>query len=85
MSQGSGDIGTSLAAAVVVKPPKPWCNPSSMLITRMRSTVPPSVTLTGLAHEAHSQARADAQQGGFPLWHDAVSARLLRARPDPAG
>ncbi|MBC7940778.1 MAG: YdhR family protein [Chitinophagaceae bacterium] len=65
------------AAAVVVKVPKPWYAPKSLVVSRMRETVPQYSALPGLAHKAFSLAQSDARYGGIYLWKDEAAARTF--------
>lgn len=75
--QGGNGIDATSAVAVLVKVPKPWYAPRSLVISRMRDTVPQYAALPGLAHKAYSLAQADGQYGGIYLWKNEASARAF--------
>ena len=75
--QGSTGIDAASAVAVVVKVPKPWYAPRSVVVSRMRDTVPQYAALPGLAHKAFSLTQADGQYGGIYLWKNEATARAF--------
>ncbi len=75
--QGGTGIDASSAVAVVVKVPKPWYAPRSVVVGRMRDTVSQYASLPGLAYKAYSLAQADGQYGGIYLWKNEASARAF--------
>jgi hypothetical protein len=74
---GSGSIDATSAVAVVVKVPKPWYAPKSLVVGKMRDTVALYESLPGLSYKAFSLAQADGQYGGIYLWKDEGSARAF--------
>ncbi len=75
--QGGTGIDTASAVAVVVKVPTPWYAPRSVVVGRMRDTVPQYAALPGLAYKAYSFAQADGHYGGIYLWKNEASARAF--------
>jgi hypothetical protein len=72
---GAGFEPTS-AVAVIVKVPKPWYAPKSVVVGRMRDTMPQYESLPGLSFKAFSLAQVDGQYGGIYLWTDLASAKV---------
>jgi hypothetical protein len=72
---GGAGFDAASAVAVIVKVPKPWYAPRSVVISRMRDTLAQYDALPGLAFKAYSLAQADGQYGGIYLWKDLAAAR----------
>jgi hypothetical protein len=74
-----GDAGAAFdatsAVAVIVKVPKPWYAPKSVVIGKMRDSIPQYEAAPGLSFKAFSLAQADGQFGGIYLWKDLTSAK----------
>ncbi len=73
------DVGATFdansAVAVVVKVPKPWYAPKSLVVGKMRDSIPQYEAVPGLSFKAFSLAQADGQFGGIYLWKDLSSAK----------
>jgi heme-degrading monooxygenase HmoA len=63
------------AVVTIVKVPKPWYAPKSLVIGKMQATVPQYEQLPGLHYKMFTLTQADAQFGGIYLWKDRSSAQ----------
>jgi heme-degrading monooxygenase HmoA len=70
-------IVTSASNAVVaiVKVPKPWYAPKSVVVSKMQATVAQYEQLPGLHYKMFTLTQTDAQFGGIYLWKDRSSAQ----------
>jgi heme-degrading monooxygenase HmoA len=60
---------------VVVKVAKPWYAPKSVVVGKMRETIPQYADVPGLAYKAFSFARPGKEYGGLYFWKDRASAQ----------
>jgi heme-degrading monooxygenase HmoA len=63
------------AVVAIVKVPKPWYAPKSVVVSKMQATVPQYEQLAGLHYKIFTLTQADAQFGGIYLWKDRSSAQ----------
>jgi heme-degrading monooxygenase HmoA len=63
------------AVVAVVKVPKPWYAPNSVVIKKMQSTVAQYEQLAGLDYKIFTLTQPDAQFGGIYLWRDQTAAQ----------
>ena len=62
-------------AVVIVKVPKPWYAPKSVVTSKLKDTMPEYSSLQGLAFKAFSFERQSGDYGGVYYWRDAASAQ----------
>jgi Putative mono-oxygenase ydhR len=74
-TQGDARSGDGGPVAVIVKVPKPWYAPRSLVVSKMRETIPQYEAIPGLAFKAFFLARDDGKFGGVYLWRDRASAQ----------
>jgi heme-degrading monooxygenase HmoA len=65
----------SNAVVAIVKVPKPWYAPKSLVVSKMQATVAQYEQLPGLHYKMFTLTQADAQFGGIYLWKDLGSAQ----------
>jgi hypothetical protein len=68
-------IAAPNAVAAIVKIPKPWYAPKSLVISKMQATVPQYEQLSGLHYKIFTLTQPDAQFGGIYLWRDRITAQ----------
>ena len=69
-SQAAGPV----PVVVIVRVPKPWYAPRSVVVGKMRDTTPEYAKLPGLVFKAFSFERDSSDFGGIYFWRDRVSA-----------
>jgi hypothetical protein len=74
-ADGSGVMVTPNAVVAIVKVPKPWYAPKSLVLKKMQSTVAQYEHLTGLDYKIFTLTQPDAQFGGVYLWRDRAAAQ----------
>ncbi len=67
-------VRNSTPVVAIVKVPTPWYAPRSLVVSRMRDTVPQYEKLPGLAYKIYSIS-SDKKYGGIYLWKDSASAQ----------
>jgi heme-degrading monooxygenase HmoA len=65
----------SNAVVVIVKVPKPWYAPKSLVVSKMQASVAQYEQLPGLNYKIFTLTQTDAQFGGIYLWKDRSSAQ----------
>jgi heme-degrading monooxygenase HmoA len=63
------------AVVAIVKVPKPWYAPRSLVISKMQATVAQYEQLPGLNYKMFTLTQADGQFGGIYLWKDRTAAQ----------
>ena len=69
------DADATHPVVVVVKVPKPWYAPRSVVVGKMRDTIAQYANLPGLAFKAFSFERESGDYGGVYYWRDRASAK----------
>lgn len=62
------------AVVVIVKVPKPWYAPDTLVVRKMRAALPQYQRIPGLTYKIFSIARPGGEFGGIYLWQDRASA-----------
>ena len=65
----------TVPVVVIVKVPKPWYAPRTVVMGKMQGTLPEYARLNGLAFKAFSFERQSGDYGGVYYWRDAASAQ----------
>jgi heme-degrading monooxygenase HmoA len=65
----------NMPVVAVVKVAKPWYAPKSLVVGKMRETIPQYADLPGLAFKAFSIAQPGKEYGGLYFWKDRASAQ----------
>jgi heme-degrading monooxygenase HmoA len=74
---GAPSVVTNASNAVVaiVKVPKPWYAPKSVIVSKMQATVAQYEQLPGLHYKMFTLTQLDGQFGGIYFWKDRISAQ----------
>ncbi len=73
VAEGAGSPASPVV--VIVRIPKPWYAPKSVVTGKMRDAIPEYAKLPGLAFKAFSFERASGDYGGIYYWRDRASAQ----------
>ena len=68
-------LDAGVPVVVIVKVPKPWYAPKSVVTGKMRDTIPEYARLNGLVFKAFSIERQSSDYGGVYYWRDAANAQ----------
>jgi heme-degrading monooxygenase HmoA len=68
-------VSVPYAIVAIVKVPKPWYAPKSLVVSRMQATAAQYEQVSGLNYKVFTLTQADGQFGGIYLWKDRAVAQ----------